>query len=712
MRALTWHLWIAVTAIGLICLTWLAVAGVLLWAVLTPEAWHAIVVSLGGRWGLLLFLWAMALVPIYSVIQWLMHRYIVGPQQLADAVELRLSHHHPKQLPQTGVAHTDRLANLFEQLLHERDRDNQAPDQQVANSLDQTEDERAWLSALMAELNRSVILCDTQGRVLLYNNRAKLQFMRLASHRSVTQGTELLGLGRSIYSVIDEKLITHALERIQRRIAHGKPPTSVQCLMQASEGRVYRIHVTPICHQTNQVSGLLLLIENITQAVTTKRAQSHLLQSINQESKDWANKLEQANETPSAEQLATCRQWLHGLAERLHPHTTEANTWFPLEDIGVDDFWGALIDHVQALDIDGLSIDTVDVTPMSETWLAVDGLSLIRALGLLIEALAKHGDVVVGGSHQDHRWVIHLTPGDRHPLRDAQTFCQWLDAIVHEEVLTEGPLGRTIDQVLRQHGGDLRVMPRDLADRSSIEIEVTLPTIEPVDQLPENLAQRGEGRPEFYDFGLIRQPTASKAWADLPLSQLTYTVFDTETTGLNPSQGDEIIQLGAIRIVNGRILSKEVFDQLIDPKRAIPPSSTAIHGIHPSDVVGQPTIETVLPLFHRFCTDTVLVAHNADFDLRCLALKERETGVEFNQPVLDTLLLSAIAHPFQDSHNLDKVAERLGIEIQDRHTALGDAKLTAEIFIRLLPVLNDKGIITLNDALIASKAIWQKRAAY
>ena len=219
-------------------------------------------------------------------------------------------------------------------------------------------------------------------------------------------------------------------------------------------------------------------------------------------------------------------------------------------------------------------------------------------------------------------------------------------------------------------------------------------------------------RPEFFDFDLFNQPGQTPELDDRPLTELSYTVFDTETTGLNPKGGDEIIAIGALRIVNGRLLLSECFDRLVNPQRPVPWDSTQIHGIQPEMLAGQPTIERIMPLFHEFAEDTTLVAHNAAFDMRMLQIKEALTGIRFVNPVLDTMLLSAVVHPAEENHNLEAIAERLGVNIIGRHTALGDAIATGEIFLKLIPLLNNRGIQTLRQARIASQKTYYARIQY
>jgi DNA polymerase III subunit epsilon len=268
----------------------------------------------------------------------------------------------------------------------------------------------------------------------------------------------------------------------------------------------------------------------------------------------------------------------------------------------------------------------------------------------------------------------------------------------------------SVRDVVERHGGAFW-LERDRSGEGAC-FRFLLPAANPQEQLDAANFVRNESRPEYYDFDLFRSSARTQALEDLPLTELVYTVFDTETTGLNPSQGDEIIQIGATRIVNSKLLRQESFEQLVDPKRPIPPATIPIHGITPEMVQGQPDILEVLPAFHAFAQDTVLVAHNAAFDMRFLQLKEKVTGLAFDQPVLDTLLLSALVHPNQDSHRLEAIAERFNVTVIGRHTAMGDAMVTAEVFIKLIPLLAEKGIHTLGQARTAAQQTYYARLKY
>lgn len=175
------------------------------------------------------------------------------------------------------------------------------------------------------------------------------------------------------------------------------------------------------------------------------------------------------------------------------------------------------------------------------------------------------------------------------------------------------------------------------------------------------------------------------------LAGLTCVVFDTETTGLGPN--DRIVQIAGLRIMAGR-LTGERFETLVDPGRPIPPASTKIHGITDAMVAGAPDMTEALRAFHHFAEDAVLVAHNAPFDMGLLRTATSETGIEFPNRVLDTVLLSAMVWGQSAPHALDALAERLSVTIppERRHTAMGDTEATAQIFLHLIPALTAKGL--------------------
>ncbi|MFY0311341.1 exonuclease domain-containing protein [Leisingera sp. D0M16] len=207
-----------------------------------------------------------------------------------------------------------------------------------------------------------------------------------------------------------------------------------------------------------------------------------------------------------------------------------------------------------------------------------------------------------------------------------------------------------------------------------------------------------EARPLVYDFALL--DTEHAELDSRKLSKLSYVVFDTETTGLLPHK-DEIVQIGALRVVRGRIIESEAFETLVNPGCPIPAASTRVHGITDVMVRGRPGIANAARDFHRFASDAVIVAHNAPFDMAFLHRHAKRTGVTWDQPVLDTVLLSAVLFGASQNHTLDALCERLEVTIPPalRHTAMGDARATAEVFCKMLPMLEARGLTTFGAVL-------------
>lgn len=153
----------------------------------------------------------------------------------------------------------------------------------------------------------------------------------------------------------------------------------------------------------------------------------------------------------------------------------------------------------------------------------------------------------------------------------------------------------------------------------------------------------------------------------------------------------------------GFVLALKEVTRRDEAGRAVSPAALRVHGISSGLLRGRPAVEEVLPALARFAEGSVLVGHDVAFDMEFLRRTEARTGVRLTRPVLDVLLLSAVVHPDHDDHSLEAMAGRLGVGVVGRHTALGDALLTGEVFLRLLPLLASRGVVTLRDARRAAR---------
>ncbi|MBM3231206.1 3'-5' exonuclease [Candidatus Peregrinibacteria bacterium] len=170
------------------------------------------------------------------------------------------------------------------------------------------------------------------------------------------------------------------------------------------------------------------------------------------------------------------------------------------------------------------------------------------------------------------------------------------------------------------------------------------------------------------------------------MSLPAFTVFDTETTGLDPRRGDRIIEIAGVRVENGTIVTDKVFSELVNPERSIPWEAARIHKIKDEDVASAPTVDLVLPKFLEFAKGSILVAHNADFDMGFLE-REKECcwGYVEIPECLCTMRLSQALFPKEFRHNLDVLYMRLGLTLpKDRHRAMPDVLLAAQALVKMI----------------------------
>jgi len=184
----------------------------------------------------------------------------------------------------------------------------------------------------------------------------------------------------------------------------------------------------------------------------------------------------------------------------------------------------------------------------------------------------------------------------------------------------------------------------------------------------------------------------------VPLEDETYVAFALETPGLHPFGGDRITAFGAVLVEKARV-TDDGCEQLVNPERAIPPAAAALTGITDRTVAAAPPVQAALPWFFAFLSRGIPLCYNAGFDLTFLNLAlRRHTRLKVSRAaVLDLLPVVRALNPQWEYPLLDDVARHYGVPLEGRHSALGDAVIHARLFLRLIPLLRERGIYTPKD---------------
>jgi len=698
-----------------------AATGGFVWAGLGPDERAAAAALLSRRAGLAILIGLIVTGLVSLAIQPVIRAYVTGSRRLAEETRIMLNANPDYRIPRAGPPGLRELGEAVNEFAEQVREQREDVETKIAAAKSSVEEERNRFAALMSELTQGVLVCNGEGRILLYNERARELFA--AEHSEVAAP---VGLGRSVFGLVDRNLIAHGLDTIQQRLEQGEANPVAQFLMATQGGQWLRAHLAQVRGQVERgdpkgsepagIPGFVLTLDDVTRTVEDDSRRDRVLRTLSEgiraplanvraavESLLDYGDMDDAQRAKFLDVIAEEANALSGRLDRtMHEYADSLKTRWPLESVLGVDVIGAAQRRIESHLAMRTAVDEVDAT----LWLEAESFSLAQALAYLAGRLKEAGvdevrfRLVRAGRHAelDLAWRGSAPPAD--------TLQRW-----EEEPMRAGDEGSplSLQEVIERHAGEVWHHIGGAGEASYFRL--LLPAASAAVPRSRSVPAIGS-RPEYYDFDLFHQPGQTPDLDSRPLVELAYTVFDTETTGLEPSAGDEIIAIGAVRIVNGRLLRHELFDQLIDPRRPIAPESVRIHGITPEMVAGQPTIDRVLPRFLRFSEDTVLVAHNAAFDMRFLQLKEAATGVRFTQPVLDTLLLSEVLHPNIKEHRLEAITERLGISVVGRHTALGDAIVTGEVFLKMVPLLVERGIRTLGEAREASQRTHFARVKY
>lgn len=196
----------------------------------------------------------------------------------------------------------------------------------------------------------------------------------------------------------------------------------------------------------------------------------------------------------------------------------------------------------------------------------------------------------------------------------------------------------------------------------------------------------------------VNKEQRKQSMLDTPLRELEVVIFDLETTGFYPNNGDEIISFGAVLMQGVEVHEKNTFYSLVNPKRKIPKSIVELTGITNEMVQDAPDLMQVLHDFMEFVGKRLLVAHAAGHDKQFLnAALWRTSKVNLNHRVLDTMMVAKWLEPKRDSYALDDLLDSCGIEIVDRHHALQDSLMTAKLWQNYLTRILERNITTLGD---------------
>ncbi len=586
------------------------------------------------------------------------------------------------------------LARPLEELAHHLEHLERTLQQAREEAGRQLERERARLAAVIRDLADGIFCCTRDGRILLYNEAA----VRLL------EAPPELGLGHSLWAVLMRRPILHQLRELERRRLRGDSPVGEDFLCARRDGaRLYRCRLALIeeaeaAGRREDAGGFVLLLREAG-AELLEVSTRELLERLET---GWRGPLaaimaaaevlegELAGEPP----LEAFARTLVGEAERLREVleglAATARAWvlarWPHADLRLGEVLEAVRDRLAEREV---ALSVRDRTP--DVWFAADSFVLTELLSALFAEIARHRPgtaVEVTARPAEDGVVVEITWDQA-----CEEAAPWVQAWLAGPLFTRPRV--EVAELFAAHGAKPFLAP---ATGGGCVLTFTLP--EPKGLHPVRAPTPLPPRPEFYDFDIA--PRTRPPAADRRLDELAYVVFDTETTGLDPAR-DELVQIAGVRLLGRRVLRGEVFDTLVDPGRPIPASSTRFHGITDAMVRGKPPPAVAVARFHAFCGSRVLVAHNAAFDMAFLRRHEAEAGVRFDQPVLDTLLLAVAADPAAEDPSLDGLAARFGIDLQGRHTALGDALATAEVLIALLDLLARAGIRTLGEALEACR---------
>lgn len=393
---------LAIVAVAALVVGVLAGTSVALWQDLSPEERAVLVPILNPRLGLLIMIGLVGAGAAAVFMKSFAQQSIEAPALLADEIGLLVGTDPSRRLKPAGSPELQRIAEAVNGLADQRQSLQEDVESRIREARLSVEEERNRLAALMSELNQSVVVCNLDGRILLYNSRARLQFKALSDAPSAAGGGEIIGLGRSIYLVFERNLIVHALESIQERIRRQSSRPLANFVTTTRAGQLLRVQMAPVMSTVEgdaegTVSGFVLMLDNITRNFESETRRDQLLHSVTEGSRSSLANLRAAAEMleyPDLEPelkdrfLKVIRDEVQAMSGRLeetaNAFADSLKTRWPLDDMHGADLIAAAQRRVE--NKVGLPTKLEDVDPA--VWVKVDSFSLLQAIGYLASRLS------------------------------------------------------------------------------------------------------------------------------------------------------------------------------------------------------------------------------------------------------------------------------------------------------------------------------------
>ncbi len=402
------------------------------------------------------------------IIRYLFRQYVQGLLKMVENLRLMLSANRNFRVTPEGPPEVQLLAQATNDLAQQRDGLMDDVEAQIAAAKASVEEEKNRLAALMSELAQAVVVCNLDGRILLYNSRARLQFRALAQGSTAVAGGALIGLGRSIFSILERNQIDHALEVVRQRLLKGAAAAIANFITTARGGQLLRVQLVPVLAtgdplRERELGGYVLTVENITRSLEQESRRDQVLQSLTDGSRGSLANIRVAvgNLMDYPDMEADIRERFVGIigdevvrmSQRLDQTMSEfadsLKTRWPLEDVQGMDIIAAAQRRIEQ----DLKLSTKTEEIDEGVWLRAESFSLVFSICFLASRLVEHYQIrelrfrllPVGKlAYLDIIWAGHAM--------SSETFYTWETDAMH---LAKESSPLSLRDVIDRHGGEI-----------------------------------------------------------------------------------------------------------------------------------------------------------------------------------------------------------------------------------------------------------------